>query len=258
MERNDYNRENLYNPEPGPMTPDPMADFKAETDNQSFKSHAMTWLALFVFVIAFPAMSILPGTDTSEILGQLNEFTRIITYIVTIVMLWGLFGLVWVATSFERTGLKGIGFYKLRGIDFAWAIAAVLAAFAIVTGVAWMLGLIGMPVPGEIAMLLPTEWTGRILWVVMSFTAGFCEEAVFRGFLMTRIRLIFGLKSWVIPVIASTAIFAVCHAYQSFSGMIVIGIYGLILALIYIRSRSLWPVIIAHFFQDFANLFIPQ
>jgi len=258
METNDYNYENPFSPEPGPTAPDPMADFKTDTDNQGFKSHAMTWLALFVFVIAFPAMSILPGTDTSELLGQLNEFTRIITYIVTIVMLWGLFGLVWVATTFEKTGLKGIGFYKIRKLDFAWAGAALLGAITIVSGVAWTLGQIGMPVPGEIALLLPTEWTGRILWVVMSFTAGFCEESVFRGFLMTRIRLIFGLKSWAIPVIASTLIFAVCHAYQSFSGMIVIGIYGLILALIYIRARSIWPVIIAHFFQDFLNLFFPQ
>lgn len=258
METPDYNRENIYRPGQFSTAPDPMADFKAETDNQSFRTHPMTWVSLFVILVIFPAMSIIPGTDTSELLGQLNEFTRIVTYIVTILMLWALFAMVWTSTAFETTGLKGLGFYKLRGIDFAWAVTTVLAAFAIVGGVAWILGQLNMPVPGEIAMLLPTEWTGRILWVVMSFTAGFCEEAIFRGFLMTRIRLIFGLKSWVIPVIVSTVIFAVCHAYQSFSGMIVIGIYGLILALVYIRTKSLWPVIIAHFFQDFLNLIIPQ
>ena len=53
-------------------------------------------------------------------------------------------------------------------------------------------------------------------------------------------------------------LFGACHAYQGIPGLIVITVYGALFALLYIRTGRIWPCIIAHFFQDFSALFIPQ
>ena len=65
-------------------------------------------------------------------------------------------------------------------------------------------------------------------------------------------------KSWVIPVAVSAATFGICHAYQGLPGFIVITIYGLMFSALYLWTGRLWPCIIAHFFQDFMALIIPQ
>ena len=112
--------------------------------------------------------------------------------------------------------------------------------------------------PGELGMLVPEDSFGRVVWVAVSFTAGFCEEIAFRGYLMTRLRILLKSKSWLIPVLVSSVVFGVCHAYQGWPGLIVITTYGAMFALLYIRTGSLWPCIIAHFFQDFGALFFPH
>ncbi|HWR82135.1 MAG TPA: CPBP family intramembrane glutamic endopeptidase, partial [Candidatus Deferrimicrobium sp.] len=88
--------------------------------------------------------------------------------------------------------------------------------------------------------------------------AGVCEETAFRGYLMTRLRLLGRFRSWAIPTVISAVAFGICHAYQGLPGFIVITAYGVMLSILYIRTGSLWPPIIAHFFQDFAALFVPQ
>jgi hypothetical protein len=75
---------------------------------------------------------------------------------------------------------------------------------------------------------------------------------------MSRLRLVFKMKSWVWPVIISAVVFGACHAYQGLSGFIVLTVYGAMFALLYIRTKSLWPCILAHCAQDLLALFIPQ
>ena len=75
---------------------------------------------------------------------------------------------------------------------------------------------------------------------------------------MTRLRLLGKTNGWLIPTILSSVVFGACHAYQGLPGFILISVYGLLFALLYIRTGSLWPCVIAHFFQDFGALFFPQ
>ena len=63
---------------------------------------------------------------------------------------------------------------------------------------------------------------------------------------------------WLIPVILSAVVFGACHAYQGLPGFILLSIYGAMFSILYIRTKSIWPCIIAHFFQDFSALFFPQ
>ena len=232
--------------------------FKIDWRNENFRRSVMTWLTLISLVILYPAVSIFGTEDPTSILENLDNELRMILFLSTIVIQWMIFAVIYATTYLEATGLAGLGFKKLRWLDFAWAAAFFGAAMLILSGLAEVLAFFGMPMLGEIKFLIPQDKAGRIVWVFLSLTAAICEETAFRGYLMTRLRLLGGFGSWVIPTIVSALVFGACHAYQGIPGFIVISVYGAMFSLLFIYTRSIWPCIIAHFFQDLIALFIPQ
>ena len=242
---------------PTPITDLPATDFdrfKEQYGNLDFKISRMTYVS-FGLIFLFVAQSFFG--DASEVFKNMNEFLRIITYIVTIIFLWILYGVIYFAVRRENTFVKSIGLVKLRVLDFARGFAILMTLFMVASLVTLFMASIGFTMPGEVEMFLPQELVGKLLWVLMSFTAGFCEESVFRGYLMTRIRLFGKFNSWTVPVILSSLIFGIPHLYQGFAGVVVITFLGAIFAISYVRYKSIWPAIIAHFFLDFLNLFVP-
>lgn len=226
--------------------------------NKDFRRSKATWIALFLLLIVYPVFSVAFAGDPEDLKLLLDDTVLLFTLIATIMMQWMMFLLLYVASYREQTFLRGLGLTSFRAVDIAWAVTFLLVANLILSGLAWVLAQFGMPMPGEIAFLIPQDTTGRIVWVGVSATAGFCEEIAFRGYLMTRLRILGKTKTWLIPVVVSSLTFGILHAYQSLPGVIILSVYGAMFALLYIRTRSLWPCIIAHFFQDFTALFIPQ
>jgi membrane protease YdiL (CAAX protease family)/catechol 2,3-dioxygenase-like lactoylglutathione lyase family enzyme len=99
---------------------------------------------------------------------------------------------------------------------------------------------------GQLLYLLAaliTSWT----------SAGFGEEMIFRGYLLNRLADLFGdnFGGWTLALFAQAATFGAMHAYQGLAGMIEVGIYGLLLGLLYLATRrSLWTCAIAHGIND--------
>ena len=93
-----------------------------------------------------------------------------------------------------------------------------------------------------------------ISWVV----GGIIEETIFRGFIISNFIKHFNPKIGVtIGVILSSCLFGYMHSYQGISGQILIGIVGVLLAVIYIISkRNLWLNILTHGFVDTISMFI--
>lgn len=242
-----------------PVPFDPMGQFKLETGNLSFRRSVMTWINLVGILILYPAMSLIG--DPTVMLKMLAE-SKVLLYSVligTIGIQWAIFGINYLGVFREKTGLRGIGLGRLTGLDLARGSAAALVFILIMAGVSWLMAQMGYPMPGEVANLVPPEWQGKILWVFVSFTAGFCEEVAFRSYAMTRLRLVFKTKSWTIPVIVSCLAFGLCHGYQGLAGMIGVTIYGLLFALLYLWKKNLWPCVIAHFLNNaIMGLFVPQ
>jgi hypothetical protein len=236
-----------------------MTLFKLQTGNTDFQLSRWTFVSMFILLVFYPLVSLLGlEDDPGAMLRSLNQGALIFLLVATILFQWTIFLFNYVTLYFENTGLAGVGLGRIRPLDFAWAGAFFLAAWTILTGLAWFLAQIGLPMPGEIGLLIPTTTFGKVVWVVVSFTAGFCEEIAYRGYLMTRLRLLLKSKSWVIPTIVSAVMFGVGHAYQGVPGLIVITAYGVLFSLLYIRTGRLWPCIIAHTFQDLGALFLPQ
>jgi membrane protease YdiL (CAAX protease family) len=96
--------------------------------------------------------------------------------------------------------------------------------------------------------LAPHAATELPLWILMSLTAGVCEEFVFRGYLQQQFRRWFG-RTWV-AVVLSSLIFALMHIYEGSSAVIGIGGLGLFYGLVAVRRGNLRQVMVAHFFQD--------
>ena len=84
-------------------------------------------------------------------------------------------------------------------------------------------------------------------WLVVSLSAGFCEEFVFRGYLIWVFQSLFGL--WGAAAF-SVVVFAVAHAYQGAKGILATGVVGGLLTLVVLISGSLFPAIALHVLTD--------
>lgn len=92
-------------------------------------------------------------------------------------------------------------------------------------------------------MIIPSVW----------LFAGFGEEFLFRGYLMTRLAQIFGegKAAWTFAVIGQAILFALAHWYQGPVGMVPIGIGSVVTGIACVAwGRNLWPAIIAHGLVD--------
>ncbi len=94
-----------------------------------------------------------------------------------------------------------------------------------------------------------------LLWIAIGWvSAAFCEEVMFRGFIITRLTDIFGGKElavWV-AVILGGIFFGFLHFYyQGWRGFITTGLIGIAFgAMFIILKRNLWPIMIVHGLVD--------
>jgi membrane protease YdiL (CAAX protease family) len=84
-------------------------------------------------------------------------------------------------------------------------------------------------------------------WVAMSLSAGFCEEFIFRGYLIWVFQPLLGL--WAAAGF-SVVVFAAAHAYQGAKGILATGVVGGLLTLVVLISGSLLPAIALHALVD--------
>jgi membrane protease YdiL (CAAX protease family) len=102
--------------------------------------------------------------------------------------------------------------------------------------------------------MLPHTASERLLWILVSFTAGICEEIVYRGFLplyFLQLGSFFGLQvSYLVVVILSTLLFGLAHLYQGWKGVLATSIIGAMFAYLYFYTGSLILPIAFHILID--------
>lgn len=107
--------------------------------------------------------------------------------------------------------------------------------------------------------LFPVSKQERRWWILLSLTAGICEEIFFRGLLLQFIQ---GQShaNWHVDLnvalIISALVFGICHYYQGISGIIRTTIGGLLFGLLTILTNSLWLSILLHVLVDLVVLVI--
>jgi hypothetical protein len=97
-------------------------------------------------------------------------------------------------------------------------------------------------------VLMPHGPAELTLWVVLSVTAGICEETIFRGYLQRQFMAL--TNNAPAGILLSAAAFGAAHAYQGFRRVILIGVFGAMFGILAYWRRSVRPGMIAHAWQD--------
>lgn len=102
--------------------------------------------------------------------------------------------------------------------------------------------------------LLPQGRTEIALWILLSITAGICEEAVYRGYLQKQFIAL--TRSVPAGIILSALAFGLAHSYQGVAKASMIGVMGAMAGVLAYWCRTVRPGMIAHAVQDVLGAFI--
>lgn len=97
-------------------------------------------------------------------------------------------------------------------------------------------------------LILPKSVIELVVWLLMSATAGFCEELIFRGYLNAQFAAWTGNR-WL-ALIAQAFFFGLGHGYYGAPMMGIVMLLGFGLGLLTLWRQSLRPAILAHGFMD--------
>jgi uncharacterized protein len=100
----------------------------------------------------------------------------------------------------------------------------------------------------NVRRLIPKTPTERGVWVLVSISAGVCEEFLYRGWLLS----LFGaaLGSVWLGLLISSILFGFAHAYQGRKAILGTGVGGVIFGIVFIVSGSLIPGQLLHTAMD--------
>jgi len=164
-------------------------------------------------------------------------------------LMWAASGLVlwlWITTGVP---VSSVGFALPQGWRL-WAPLAFGGAFIALQANS-AIKLTRLAAPSEklraqlssVAPISPRTASELPAFIGVSLTAGFCEEVLFRGFLIWVLQPVVGL--WIAVALAAL-LFGAAHAYQGVAGVIRTGLFGLFFTAIVLLTRSLWPAIVLH------------
>ena len=80
-----------------------------------------------------------------------------------------------------------------------------------------------------------------LLYIILGWVmGGFCEEIIYRGYVVKRLAIIFGdtNKTWLLSAIMAAIAFGFAHTYQGPSGIISTAVIGLAFGLIFTYNRN--------------------
>ncbi len=208
-------------------------------------------LLFLTLAVGLPVWAAVAMRGLERRLAQDAERARLTAYTETIVLEWALVVAVlalWIVTGRSATSLGLAAFgnipFVVTSIGTVLLVGLLLgqirAARSMTSEAAGKLrGQIG-----TVAKLMPHTAGERAVFFGVSMTAGFCEELLYRGFLMAYLAQWVG---WWQAGVASSIIFGIGHAhYQGTAGVLKTTAVGGFMAALYLYSGSLWPSIVLH------------
>ena len=184
--------------------------------------------------------------------GMMRTHPNVIPlYLSLIAMEWGLFVYVW------KAGLRRTGTKVSQIIGGRWACAKdVFVDLGLAAGVwaVWMLiekgwdRLLGASHAASIQTYLPQRAIEILLWIIVSISAGICEEFVFRGYFQKQFEAYTHIK-WL-ALILQSVLFGVSHGYQGVQACAQIAVFGSLFGGLALWRKSLRPGMMAHAWSD--------
>jgi len=176
---------------------------------------------------------------------------RVFGYSLTMVWEWGVF-------AFVYFGVRRRGVTMRQLIGGRWATPVEFLKDLGISTIFWFVALavlaltaraLHLQSPGQnVRFLLPQTPLEIFLWILLSTTAGICEETIFRGYLQKQ--LFAWLKSAPMAVVISALAFGAGHIYQGTKSATVIAVYGLLFGILAEWRKSLRPGMMTHAWHD--------
>jgi len=165
-------------------------------------------------------------------------------------------GLLALVRYWERLPLSSIGLRRPSGRDLLWGVVGfVLGAITFVfTGPLVQALNLETTTPGIAKLATLPVWF-RLLIVI---TAGVTEEVLFRGYPIER------LAAWTgrigLGALIAYAVFVILHIpFWGLGGTLQIGVWAIVVTVLYVRLRNLWPCILMHVLNDaYAFILLPM
>ncbi len=173
-------------------------------------------------------------------------FTRQIVY-----WLFQLVPVVLVAHIFARTGesMRRIGFDRTRPrFDLSVGLGLAIGAHVAAVGATLAAKALDVPFRPLIGVNADAPTQAIVLLFVVAIVAGITEEVIVTGYVITRLRDL----DWspVRAVVASTLLRASYHLYQGVGGFVANLFGGAVAGLIFIRTKRVMPLVVAHVLID--------
>jgi len=189
------------------------------------------------------------GSRTGN-LSVLRAHGQIGGYVIAMIFEWAAAGVVWWGVS--RRGIRVselIGERWSRPLevirDFGLAIGFIVIATPILSGVGYLL----KAAPNAaIRNIYPQGPAEIVVYLLLVFTAGFCEELIFRGYLQRQFAALTHAAAG--GIVLQGIVFGASHGYQGWRYMTIITVFGILFGLLAYWRRSLRPGIVAHILQD--------
>jgi CAAX protease family protein len=205
-----------------------------------------------VFIVVTLGLTFVQARQTPKV-SSMYLVTRLPLYAVMILFELVLFAYVWLL------GLRPAG-KTLRdviggkwntwadfGMDVAIAFGFWAAVFGMLIAMHVLLGQNNQQMEAA-KILIPRTYGEMAAWVVLSVTAGFCEELIFRGYLQRQFLALTGKVESA--VVLQALVFGAAHLYQGWKGAVTIGVYGALFGILAAWRKSLRPGMIQHAAQD--------
>lgn len=201
-------------------------------------------IVLIIFPLIYIGISLTPLAQDLFVKG--NNENYVLFWSLIIIVHWLTFYLVYRFLRNGKQSLKDIG-YNLNRKQTSILIASYLTLGLLVFGFT-ELSLNYVEIDSEKLAKLPNFFPKttihRLFFILSVFTAGFCEEVIYRGFAITKLKEL-GLNKWI-ALIPSGISFVFIHGIIGFSQFWMYFIPAILFGLIYILSKRLLPGIIIH------------
>jgi membrane protease YdiL (CAAX protease family) len=199
-------------------------------------------------VQASPATSPPAALPSRQLLG---------VYLPMLVVQWSLVGYVAVVGR-PRNALPSLLGARTRWTSSARAagdVALAIGCALAIEGIAFVYAkAFGGADAAAVSAMVPRDLQGRLAWIVVAASAGFCEEVVYRGYLQTQLGSFTGRPA--LGIVIQAALFGAAHADQGLAAVPRVALCGLVLGAVARWRGSLWPGILGHAGLDISGVLL--
>jgi uncharacterized protein len=186
--------------------------------------------------------------------------------------------LLWIASfvAVATIGIRAVFTITPTPEDAAWLLGRAWLRFLVETAIVLFVGVMLLPYATvawkrlnnrprtyrsaeafkSLAYFFPATLRERRWWALVSVTAGFCEEILFRGFLLHYLHVLPWTMNLTLALVISSLVFGWNHLYGGVGGVVGSALAGFLLGLLFLLSGNLLLPVALHALLDLRALVI--